>query len=157
MPKPNPNLFATKIIDITPKCVVPYGEKDTHALFAIIEANRLIDVFLGISAVRYRGPFFRRFRIDHFFHGIDPHGRRLTIALYSKVADANFRWMADGPPRKAREQEPIRRIVTAQFVGRDSVAMFEWKTEGKRPKIIAEARYQLFSGIPLWSDFWNAR
>lgn len=143
MQKPTPNLFAAKILDATPKSIVANGTRDTHALFATIDANRLIDVFLGISSQRLQGALARRLRVEHFYHGVEPRGDRLVIAVYSNIKHANLRWMSKGPRTKSAAGEPVRRMVTAQFIGQDSIAMFNWGMEAGVPKVVNEAHYQL--------------
>ncbi len=47
---PNPNLAEIKIPDATPEIVLKYAQTDEQALLAKVRYNRLVDLFLGITA-----------------------------------------------------------------------------------------------------------
>ena len=87
---PRQELVTIKVPDSTPEIVIGYAQGDEQALLAKVRYNRLVDIFLGITAyslqnhlrttVKGRG----QIEIDELYVGIDKHGAHYVIPVQAK-------------------------------------------------------------------------
>ncbi|MDO8440939.1 MAG: hypothetical protein Q7S97_07020 [Polaromonas sp.] len=87
---PRDELITIKVPDATPEIITAYALGDEQALLAKVRHNRLIDVFLGISASSLQNHLRTTVRavgqieIDEIYVGIDRHGRQFVVPVQAK-------------------------------------------------------------------------
>jgi hypothetical protein len=151
--EPRKGLLVRKIPDATPKIISRYALTDEQALLAKVRYNRLIDVFLGITAyslqshLRTKIPNYGQIEIDELYVGIDRNGSHYVVPVQAKggkdklgviqtIQDITF---CQGSSKYAGA---IVRAVSAQFVG-DEIALFELSFDGDEVRIVDEKHYIL--------------
>ena len=158
---PNPNLIVTKIPDATPEIIYAYALNDEQALLAKIRYNKLVDVFLGISAyslqnhLRSTVPNIGQIEIDEVYVGIDKHGRHYVVPVQAKSgSDQLGATQAKQDVSFCRNKYPdlYCRPVSVQFMDNQVIAMFELAIEGDRVRIVDERHYILVPYSEINSD-----
>ena len=87
---PRENLISIKIPDSTPEIIGNYALGDEQALLAKVRYNRLIDIFLGITAFSLQNHLrttvkgIGQIEIDEIYVGVDKHGRQYVIPVQAK-------------------------------------------------------------------------
>jgi hypothetical protein len=149
---PRDDLEAIKIPASTPEIVMQYARGEEQALLAVLRYNRLIDLFLGVTAyslqshLRTKVESIGQMEIDEVYVGISKDGAQYIIPVQAKggkdkqgvsqvLQDAEF----------CRRCFPalVPRLVAAQFVGRDRVAMLELVVSPTAVKVRNERHYTL--------------
>lgn len=164
--RPNRSLGSRKIPNATPEMMLKYALDDEQALLAKIRSNRLVDVFLGLTAyplqshVRAKIPNYGQIEIDDLYVGIDRRGVHYVIPMQAKgpkdtlgaiqtIQDVTFCQTARKPSGKK-----IRRSfheltclpVSAQIYkedGHEIIAMFLLSFDGDEVTIQDERHYEL--------------
>src|SRR5690606_7779967 len=78
--EPTRGMLVRKIPDATPEIISQYALSDEQALLAKVRYNRLIDIFLGITAyslqnhLRTKIPNYGQIEIDELYVGVDSQG-----------------------------------------------------------------------------------
>lgn len=151
---PTPGLIVRKIPDATPEIISQYALSDEQALLAKVRYNRLIDVFLGIATyslqnhLRTKIPNYGQIEIDELYIGLDSKGAQYIVPVQAKggddklgviqtIQDTIFCQSND------RYKQCISRPVSAQFMERDVIAMFELAFDGDEVSIVQEKHYKL--------------
>lgn len=87
---PNPSLLRIKIPDATPEIVTAYSLSDEQALLAKVRYNRLIDIFLRVTAyslqnhLRTSVPEMGQIETDEIYVGVNNHGHQFAIPVQAK-------------------------------------------------------------------------
>ncbi len=149
---PNPNLLSIKIPDATPEIIGRYALGDEQALLAKVRYNRLIDLFLGVTAyslqnhLRTKVPNIGQIEIDEVYVAIDKHGRQFVVPVQAKgghdqhgvvQTSQDFAWCEQRLP------DLICRPVSVQFVTPTKIAMFEMVRDHGKLKVAEERHYEL--------------
>ena len=157
---PNPNLLSIKIPDATPEIIGKYALGDEQALLAKVRYNRLIDVFLGVTAyslqnhLRTKVPEIGQIEIDEVYVAVDKHGRQFAVPVQAKggrdqhgvvQASQDIAWCAQRLP------DLICRPVAVQFVSATKIAMFELVEDGGTIKVVEERHYELVQADAITS------
>ncbi len=149
---PNQELTRIKIPDSTPEIISAYALSDEQALLARVRYNRLIDIFLGISAYSLQNHLrttvqgIGQIEIDEIYIGIDRQGRQYVMPVQAKGGSdqlAVVQTKQDILCCKYKFPNLICRAVSAQFMADDIIAMFELTLEGELVKIVDERHYKL--------------
>jgi hypothetical protein len=152
--QPTPGLMVRKVPDATPEIIAHYAFTDEQALLAKIRYNRLIDIFLGITAyslqshLRTKIPNYGQIEIDELYVGIDMRGAQYVVPVQAKggtdilgviqtIQDTAF------CQAEARYTHSIPRPVSAQFMADDVIALFELNFDGDDVSIVQERHYRL--------------
>lgn len=147
-------LLVRKIPDATPEIITRYALTDEQALLAKVRYNRLIDIFLGITAyslqnhLRTKIPNYGQIEIDELYVGLDSRGAQYIVPVQAKggsdtlgaiqtIQDIMFCRM------EKRYCDCIPRAVSAQFLTDDSIALFETTFDGDEVAIVRERHYKL--------------
>jgi hypothetical protein len=165
--KPTQGLLVRKLPDATPEIILKHALNDEQALLAKMRYNRMIDVFLGITAysmqnhLRTKIPNYGQIEIDELYVGLDRNGAQYIIPVQAKagpketlgaiqtIQDVTF----CQTPRPANSKkikkdyvDLICRAVSAQSF-RDGkteiIAMFELAFDGNEVTIKEERHYTL--------------
>lgn len=143
-----------KIPDSSPEIISRYALTDEQALLAKVRYNRLVDVFLGITAyslqnhLRTKIPNYGQIEIDELYVGLDSRGAQYIVPVQAKggtdvlgaiqsIQDITF------CQTEARYRDCIPRAVSAQFLADDTIALFETTFDGNEVSIVGERHYQL--------------
>lgn len=152
--KPTNGLLVRKIPDATPEIISGYALTDEQALLAKVRYNRLIDLFLGVTAyslqnhLRTKIPNYGQIEIDELYVGLDSRGAQYIIPVQAKggtdilgviqtIQDVTF------CQTEKRYKDCIPRAVSAQFLTDDMIALFETTFDGDEVSIIRERHYKL--------------
>lgn len=151
---PNPNLAKTKIPDATPGIVSKYSLDDEQALLAKIRYNRLIDIFSGVSCYSLQNHLrttlteLGQVETDEIYVGIDKQGVHYVFPVQAKSGtdkigvvqiEQDFAVCAEKFPNA------IGRPIAAQFMGGDTIALFEFVLTEEGVKVLSERHYRLVS------------
>jgi hypothetical protein len=152
--EPTKGLLVRKIPDATPEIISRYAFGDEQALLAKIRYNRLVDIFLGITAYSLQNHLrttidnYGQIEIDELYVGVDSHGVQYVVPVQAKggkdtlgviqtIQDTVF---CQTEPRYAHS---ISRPVSAQFMADGIIALFELNFDGDDVSIIQERHYKL--------------
>jgi hypothetical protein len=152
--RPTNGLLVRKIPDATPEIISGYALTDEQALLAKVRYNRLIDIFLGVTAyslqnhLRTKIPNYGQIEIDELYVGLDSRGAQYIIPVQAKggtdilgviqtIQDVTF------CQTEKRYRNCIPRAVSAQFLADDMIALFETTFDGDEVSIVRERHYKL--------------
>lgn len=151
---PTHGLLVRKIPDATPEIISRYALSDEQALLAKVRYNRLIDIFLGITAyslqnhLRTKISNYGQIEIDELYVGLDSRGAQYIVPVQAKggkdklgaiqtIQDLTF------CKTEKRYGDCIARAVSAQFLADDTIALFETSFDGDEVSIVRERHYKL--------------
>lgn len=149
---PREELFTIKVPDATPEIITAYALNDEQALLAKVRYNRLVDVFLGITAFSLQNHLrtavanVGQIEIDEIYVGIDRHGRQFVVPVQAKGgSDKHGVVQTQQDVLCCAEKFPdlICRAVSAQFMSEDRIAMFELAVQNGEIKVVDEKHYRL--------------
>ncbi|MCC2972668.1 hypothetical protein [Massilia sp. IC2-476] len=149
---PREELITIKIPDSTPEIIGAYALNDEQALLAKVRYNRLIDIFMGVTAYSLQNHLrttvkkVGQIEIDEIYVGIDRNGRQYVIPVQAKGGNDKHGAVQTGQDIACcAEKFPnlICRAVSAQFMTRDRIAMFELTINEDEILVVSEKHYQL--------------
>jgi hypothetical protein len=153
---PNASLRAIKIPDSTPEIISAYAFNDEQALLAKVRYNRLIDVFLGVTAYSLQNHMrttvkgIGQIEIDEIYVAVDREGVQYVIPVQAKGGKDQLAVVQTKQDLACCAEKFPRlecRSVSAQFIdmedGSKRIAMFELAVEGGRVVIVEEKHYRL--------------
>lgn len=152
--EPTKGLLIRKIPDATPEIISSYALSDEQALLAKVRYNRLIDIFLGLTAnslqshLRTKIANYGQIEIDELYVGVDSRGAQYIVPVQAKggsdrlgaiqtIQDVTFCKLQE------RYRNCIPRAVSAQFMAGEAIAMFELTFDGNEVAILQEKHYRL--------------
>ena len=149
---PNRELATIKIPDATPEIIGAYALNDEQALLARLRYNRLIDVFLSVTAYSLQNHLrtsvanIGQIEIDEVYVGIDKHGAQYVIPVQAKGGKDQLSVVQTKQDLAfCVEKFPtlICRSVSAQFMDDERMAMFELTVQDGRVRVVDEKHYRL--------------
>lgn len=149
---PRDELMTIKVPDSTPEIIGAYAQGDEQALLAKVRYNRLVDIFLGITAYSLQNHLrttvkgIGQIEIDEMYVGIDKHGRQFVVPVQAKGgSDKHGVVQSQQDIACCGEKFPnlICRPVSAQFMSENRIAMFELVVADEEVKVVEEKHYQL--------------
>lgn len=149
---PRHDLVAIKIPDATPEIIASYSLSDEQALLAKLRYNRLIDIFLGITAYSLQNHLrttvkdMGQIEVDEVYVGLDKRGAHYVVPVQAKGGKDSLGIIQTIQDIKfCQEKYPnlISRPVSAQFIDNDKVALFEVTMEDDEVKVVDEKHYIL--------------
>lgn len=153
--EPNENLITIKIPDATPEIVASNSLSDEQALLAKVRYNRLIDIFLGLTAYSLQNHLrttvkgLGQIEIDEVYIGVDRMGCQYVIPVQAKGGNDQLSTVqAKQDIACCAEKFPnlVCRAVSAQFIDNSQIAMFELQLDENGLVRTAEERhYRLVS------------
>jgi hypothetical protein len=148
----NPHFRAIKIPDATPKLICAYALSDAQALLAKVRFNRLIDIFLGLTAYSLQSRFRTAVKgigpieIDEVYIGVNQNGEQFIIPVQAKGEKGTLAAAHTRQDIECCEQNFPKltcRAISTQFLEGDTVAMFELEMEDGEVKVVVERHYRL--------------
>lgn len=156
---PNANLVTIKIPDATPEIIAANSLSDEQALLAKVRYNRLIDVFLGITAYSLQNHLrttvkgLGQIEIDEVYVGIDRHGCQYVIPVQAKAGNDQLSIVqAKQDIACCAEKFPglVCRAISAQFMDDSRIAIFELCLENDGlVKTVEERHYRLVPAVQI--------
>ena len=150
---PNESLITIKIPDATPEIITCNSLSDEQALLARVRYNRLIDIFLGITTYSLQNHLrttvkdLGQIEIDEVYVGIDRHGCQYIIPVQAKGGNdqlSTVQAKQDIACCAGKFPHLICRAISAQFMDKSRIAMFELRQEADGlVKIVDEKHYVL--------------
>ncbi len=149
---PNENLAVIKIPDNTPEVIVAYALDDEQALLAKVRYNRLIDIFLGLTTYSLQNHLrtsvkgVGQIEIDELYVGIDKYGCHYVIPVQAKGGTDQISMVQTAQDTAWCNQKypGVRcRAISAQFITKELIALFELKIENDQIKVVEERHYKL--------------
>lgn len=158
---PNPTLMTIKIPDATPEIVSAHAMSDEQALLAKIRYNRLLDVFLGVSAYSLQNHLrttvkrIGQIEVDEIYVAVDSTGRQFVLPVQAKGGSDQLSVIqSEQDLLWCRERLPdlICRPILTQFAQDDLIAMFEVTTDDGEIKVVQEKHYRLVPAAKITPD-----
>jgi hypothetical protein len=150
---PNPNLITIKIPDATPEIISANALSDEQALLARVRYNRLIDIFLGITAYSLQNHLrttvkgLGQIEIDEVYAGVDRYGCQYIVPVQAKGGNDQLSTVqAKQDIACCAEKFPnlLCRAISAQFMDDSKIAIFELcLDEAGLVRTVEERHYQL--------------
>ncbi|OKH59368.1 endonuclease [Scytonema sp. HK-05] len=149
---PSTSLMQIKIPDSTPEIITKYSSGDEQALLTKIRYNRLIDIFLGITAYSLQNHLrtavsgVGQIEIDELYVGVNRNGAHFIIPVQAKGGSDQIsivQTKQDIAYCTAKFPELICRTISAQFMNNDVIAMFELTLDESEVKVVQEKHYRL--------------
>jgi len=146
------DLMEIKVPEATPEIISKYALSDEQALLAKVRYNRLVDIFLSITAYSLQSHLrttvsnVGQIEIDEVYVGLNQHGAHFVIPVQAKGGSdqlGSVQAMQDIACCREKFPNVICRPVAAQFIASDLIAMFELVVEGEAVKIAEERHYRL--------------
>jgi hypothetical protein len=154
--EPNRNLITIKIPDATPEIIAFNSLSDEQALLAKVRYNRLIDIFLGVTAYSLQNHLrttvkgLGQIEIDEVYVGIDRHGCQYIIPVQAKGgSDQLSTVQAKQDIACCAEKFPdlVCRAISAQFMDDSRIAIFELCLDDSGlVRTVEERHYRLVPG-----------
>lgn len=158
---PREELLTVKVPDSTPEIIGAYALSDEQALLAKVRYNRLIDIFLGITAYSLQNHLrthlknIGQIEIDEVYVGIDKHGRQFVVPVQAKGgSDKHGVVQTDQDILYCQSNFPdlVCRAVSVQFMTDGRIAMFELTVQDDEIKVVEERHYQLVTASTITVD-----
>jgi hypothetical protein len=158
---PREELLTIKIPDATPEIIARYALTDEQALLAKVRYNRLVDVFLGVTAFSLQNHLrttvtdVGQIEIDEIYVGINRHGRQFVVPVQAKGGNDKHGVVQTQQDIVCCAQKfpgLTCRAVSAQFMTENRIAMFELTVQDGDIKVVDEKHYQLVSASSITSE-----
>jgi hypothetical protein len=158
---PRDELITIKIPDATPEIIAAYALSDEQSLLAKVRYNRLVDIFLGVTAfslqnhLRTTVKSIGQIEIDEIYVSVDRNGRQFIIPVQAKGGnDRHAVVQTQQDITYCLEKFPnlICRAVSAQFMSEDRIAMFELVLQDNEIRVAEEKHYRLVPSSAISAD-----
>lgn len=147
--------------DATPEIIANYALSDEQALLARVRYNRLIDIFLAITAyslqnhLRTNVKSVGQIEIDEIYVGLDRNGAQYIVPVQAKGGNDRLSTVQTKQDyRYCESQYPdlVCRLVSAQFMQDERIAMFELTLSEEHISIVEEKHYLLVRADEITSQ-----
>jgi hypothetical protein len=141
-----------KVPDATPEIIAANAKTDEQALLAKVRYNRLIDIFLGITAYSLQNHLrtsvqdMGQIAIDEIYVGVNREGQQFIVPVQGKGGSDQLsiiQTIQDLACCREKFAALTCRPVSAQFMEGGVIAMFELKEHDHIPRIAEEKHYKL--------------
>lgn len=158
---PRQDLVTIKIPDATPEIISAYALSDEQALLAKIRYNRLVDIFLGITAYSLQNHLrttvkgIGQIEIDEIYVGLDRQGAQFVVPVQAKGGKDQLSVVQTKQDMACCGQKFPHlacRSVSAQFMENERIAMFELTVEDDRVLVVEEKHYKLVPAADISAD-----
>ena len=158
---PRDDLLAIKVPDATPEIIGKYALSDEQALLAKVRYNRLIDIFLAVTAYSLQNHLrttvkeLGQIEIDEMYVAVNRSGTHFIVPVQAKGGRDQLSFVqASQDIAYCRERFPelLCRSVSAQFMADEVIAMFEIVIAGGALKISEERHFRLVPAKEISSE-----
>ena len=159
--EPRPELVTIKIPDSTPEIITAYALSDEQALLAVVRYNRLIDIFLGITAYSLQNHLrttvkdIGQIEIDEIYVGLNRQGKQFVVPVQAKGGSDKHGIVQSQQDIACCEQKfpgLICRAVSAQFMDEEIIALFELALFDGKIKVVDEKHYKLVPSTSITAE-----
>lgn len=149
---PREDLMAIKIPDSTPEIIRANALNDEQALLAKVRYNRLIDIFLGITAYSLQNHLrttvagMGQIEIDELYTGVSRSGAQYIVPVQAKGGKDQLAITQTKQDIACCEEKfplLVCRPISAQFMADNTIAMFELGLDVDQIKVVEEKHYKL--------------
>lgn len=149
---PDELLAEIKIPDSTPGLVLKYALTDEQALLAKLRYNRMLDIFTGVACyslqnhLRTTVPGIGQVETDELYVGVDKNGKHYIMPVQAKGGRDELNVVQiEQDILLCRHKYPnlICRSIAAQFIDKETIAIFEFALIDDEIKKLAEMHYKL--------------
>lgn len=150
---PRTDAAVIKVPDATPEIIAGNAQGDEQAVLARVRYNRLIDVFLGITAYSLQNHFrttvkdMGQIEVDELYVGVNREGQQFIVPVQAKGGNDQLsivQSIQDIACCREKFPQLTCRPVSAQFMPDETIAMFEMREEKDGlPRIAEEKHYSL--------------
>jgi hypothetical protein len=149
---PSPNAFQIKIPDATPEIINMYAKTDEQALLAKVRYNRLIDIFLRVTAyslqshLRTSVPDVGQIEVDELYVAVRNTGQQFVIPIQAKGGSDQIgasQVQQDLALCRHKFPQLTPRPVAVQFLADNVIAMFELAFQDDELRVVEERHYKL--------------
>ncbi|NTW97122.1 MAG: endonuclease [Oscillochloris sp.] len=149
---PNPQKLVIKIPDATPGIIARYAFSDEQALLAKLRYNRLIDIFTGLSCYSLQNHLrttvkgIGQVETDEVYVALDSRGAHYVIPVQAKGgrdSQSIVQIEHDMAMCKQKFKGLVCRLIAAQFVAENHIAMFDFIEIEDEIKLVNEQHYRL--------------
>lgn len=153
--EPTEGLLVIEIPDATPEIIVATALSDEQALLALVRYNRLIDLFLGVTAyslqnhLRTSAVGIGQAEIDEIYVAVDSDGKRFVLPVQAKGGSDKIGYTQvdqDLAVCTEKFQGLAVRPIAVQFMRNGVVALFELTFDGSLLVVERERHYRLTRG-----------
>lgn len=150
--EPDETMLAIKVPNATPEILLANAFDDEQALLAKVRYNRLIDLFLGITAhslqnhLRTTVKSIGQIEIDEIYVGLNRRGSQFIVPVQAKVGkDQHGVVQTEQDLLFCRERFPnlICRPVSVHALSDNRIAMFELTLNDDQVRAIDQKHYTL--------------
>jgi len=162
---PSANAYEIKVPDATPEIINMYAKTDEQALLAKVRYNRLIDIFLRVTAyslqshLRTTVPGIGQIEVDELYVGVRNTGQQFVIPVQAKGGNdqlGSTQILQDLALCHHAFPGLTPRAVAVQFVDKEVIVMFELAFQGEDLKVVDERHYRLVGASEISLDDLNA-
>ncbi len=161
--QPRTDAAVIKIPDATPEIITANDQGDEQAVLARIRYNRLIDIFLGLTAYSLQNHFrtfvkdMGQIETDEVYVGVNKQGQQFVIPVQAKGGDDLLAVIQTKQDlaccrEKERLNELTCRPVSAQFMSDKSIALFELVEEEGGVRVAEERHYKLVPSSEITTE-----
>ena len=149
---PNHNLVVIKVPEATPEIITRYSSGDEQSLLTKIRYNRLIDIFLQITAYSLQNHLrttvkdIGQVEIDEIYVGINNNGSHFIVPIQAKVGNDQLSVIQTKQDIAYCDEmfpDLICRSISAQFMDNNLIALFELTLEEGNIKVVQEKHYRI--------------
>lgn len=149
---PSEHLVKIKIPDSTPEFIKARALGDEQALLALVRYNRLIDLFLGLTANSLQNHLRTTVRgigqveVDEVYLAVDSGGTQYVIPVQAKGGTDQIGIVQieqDLGMCAEKFADLIPRPVAAQFMDNEIIALFELGLQDEEIVVLRERHYKL--------------
>ncbi|MBY0229862.1 MAG: hypothetical protein K2W96_11325 [Gemmataceae bacterium] len=161
---PSEGRLQIKIPDALPQIVAKYTKEDEQALLATVRYNRLIDLFLRVTAYHLQGhlrttvPGIGQIETDDLYVAVRNSGQQFIVPVQAKTGNDQIgivQVKQDLALCQHAFPELTPRPVAVQFV-KDAqgtvIVMFELVLVGEEVKVVDERHYRLVAASDISTD-----
>ncbi|WP_232225106.1 endonuclease [Dactylococcopsis salina] len=151
---PNNALIYIKVPEATPEIITRYSLGDEQSLLTKIRYNRLIDIFLGITAYSLQNHLrttvtgIGQVEIDEIYVGLNSNGSHFVVPVQAKIGKDQLSVIQTRQDIAYCDEvfgDLICRSVSAQFLSNDLIVLFELTLEEGQIKVVQEKHYKIVS------------
>lgn len=150
--EPDPSIIVTKVPDATPEILKETALNDEQAILTRVRYNRLIDLFLGVTAyslqnhLRTSAEDIGQTEIDEVYVAVDHNGAQYIVPVQAKGGSDKLGIVQveqDIYVCREKWDRLTTRPVAAQFSRGGDISLFELALQDDEIVKVREARYRL--------------
>lgn len=158
---PRMDMLSIKIPNATPEIISKYAFSDEQSLLAKVRYNRLIDIFLGMTAYSLQNHLrttvtgIGQIEIDEIYVGINRHGTHFVIPVQAKAGSDQISVVQTRQDVRCCEEkfpDLICRPISVQFMPNEVIVVFEMAFENNQLKVVQEKHYRLVAASEIFSE-----